>query len=105
MFKLLRDIGSSLTSGESTTKHNNPTESDQGATMGKNKTFGFKSFKLKKKDVVEELSNLLTKYPYSRPVFLGLRTHTELHAILNHADRMITLPKRSALPRSAGYAE
>ncbi|XP_067932523.1 protein phosphatase 1H-like [Watersipora subatra] len=105
MFKLLRDWSSGFTA-VSETNAKNPTDKENNAGMGKgNKTSNQKNFKLKKKDVVEELLNLTTKYPYSRPTFMGLQSYDELQVALEHAERVIVLPKRSTLPRTAGYAE
>lgn len=59
----------------------------------------------KKDDIVEELHDLSTKYPYSRPSFLDLVTREEMQLTLQHSERLITLPKRNCLPRDAGYAE
>lgn len=105
MFNFLKDHLSGFTSGDSGTK--NLTSSENTAEMSKNNKhgFGFKNFKVKRKDVVEELSKLTTKWPYSRPVFLGLRSEDELRITLEHAERRVTLPKISSLPRFAGYAE
>lgn len=106
MLKILRDLGSSLTSSGSSTA-NNLSEPEKNAVMAKNtkSASNIKNFKIKRKDVVEELVNLTTKYPYTRPVFLNLRSQDELKVTLDHAERRITLPKTSTLPRCAGYAE
>lgn len=66
-----------------------------------------KTFKVRHRlnPTAEELDDLTTKYPYSRPSFLDLSKKEEIEVALRHTDRMVILPKTSCLPRSAGYAE
>lgn len=103
MFKFLRELGGSIVpaAAQPAIKDINTETRDSNNMVKKNK----QNFKIKRKDVVQELESMTTKYPYARPIFLGLRTQEELRITLDHADRLITLPKRSSLPRSAGYAE
>lgn len=108
MFSFLREFkfGSSVTKSTEQSDGDSDKASEGDRHTGSN--IGLKSSKsvrVKKKHMAEELENLTTKYPYSRPLFLGLRSTDELQVVLKHSDRLITLPKRSTLPRSAGYAE
>lgn len=106
MFSFLRDFSNSFTkSGDKTEEGDNNTDANRHVDKAGSNIKTTKSIRIKKKNMAEELENLTTKYPYSRPPFLGLRSTDELQVVLKHSDRLITLPKRSSLPRSAGYAE
>lgn len=83
--------------------------SDTTAMNGFGKMMGMvpKMFvsKPKRQDIVQELRDLTTKFPYSRPAFLELVSREEMQLTLLHTERLITLPKRNCLPGNTGYAE
>lgn len=103
MFSFLRDFA--FTKTDSAGKPADGTDSSDSRKQQKSDNKTPKGFRIKRKNMAEELENLTTKYPYSRPPFLELKSTDELQVVLRHAERLITLPKRSNLPRNAGYAE
>jgi len=101
MFQFIRELGSGRTNTTEMANKAIKSNDRKDSNLGKKN----KAFRLRRKNVMEELENLTTKYPYHRPVFLGLRSNEELQMALRHAERPLTLPKRSVLPKIAGYAE
>lgn len=104
MFSFLREFGSSLIKSDNNIAGKTDDQADVLLSTANIKTT--KSIRIRRKGkMAEELDNMTTKYPYGRPTLLGIRSTDELNVILQHSERLITLPKRSTLPRSAGYAE